>query len=85
MLRRTKTGITNGQLRYISKISNMSQTFFPTYDQVNPQDVMKWVQFAVAILPLFGVALPALAPAVAAFESLAHGGIDVANTFMPIP
>ena len=63
----------------------MSQEFFPTYNRVNPQDVIKWIQFAVALLPLFGVAFPELLPAITAFESFAQGGIAVASTFMPIP
>ncbi|KAB5513128.1 hypothetical protein GE09DRAFT_1295358 [Coniochaeta sp. 2T2.1] len=79
------TGITNGQLQYISKMSNMSQEFFPKYNLMNPSEVMKWIQFTVAILPLFGIAVPALAPAVIAMESFAQGGLGVANTFMPVP
>ena len=80
-----QTGITNGQLQYISKISNMSQEFFPKYNLMNPSEVMKWIQFAVAILPLFGMAVPALEPAIIAMESFAQGGLGVANTFMPVP
>lgn len=63
----------------------MSQEFFPTITVFDPKEVMKWIQFAMAILPLFGIAFPPLAPAIVAFESLGRGGIDVVNTFMPIP
>jgi hypothetical protein len=79
------TGITNGQLRYISRISNMSQEFFPTATEFNPQDVLKWIQFALAILPLFGVGFAALAPAISAMSNMGRGGIDIASTFMKTP
>jgi hypothetical protein len=80
-----QTGITNGQLRYISRISNMSQEFFPTATEFNPQDVLKWIQFALAILPLFGVGFAALAPAISAMSNMGRGGIDIASTFMKTP
>ena len=63
----------------------MSQEFFPKYNLVNPQDAMKWIQFAIAVLPLFGTAFRALEPAIVAMESFAQGGLGVANTFMPVP
>lgn len=63
----------------------MSQEFFPAATEFDPKDVLKWIQFALAILPLFGVGSAALAPAISAMSNMGRGGIDVANTFMKTP
>lgn len=63
----------------------MSQEFFPTAKEFDPKDVLKWIQFAMAILPLFGVGLATLAPVLSAMSNIGRGGIDVANNFMKAP
>jgi hypothetical protein len=63
----------------------MSREFFPEYNPVSPQDIMKWIQFAVAILPMFGLAFPPLLPELLTFQSFAQAGLGVASSFLPIP